>query len=44
MTASGIAQLLDRRADDAGIGHIHPHLFRHGFAHAWLAAGGRRTT
>jgi site-specific recombinase XerD len=40
LTGSGIAQLLDRRADDAGIGHIHPHLFRHGFAHAWLAAGG----
>lgn len=41
LTDSGIAQLLDRRAADAGIGHIHPHLFRHGFAHAWLAAGGQ---
>ena len=41
LTGSGITQLLDRRADDAGIGHIHPHLFRHGFAHAWLSAGGQ---
>lgn len=41
LSDSGIAQMLDRRADDAGIGHIHPHLFRHGFAHAWLAAGGQ---
>ena len=41
LTDSGIAQLLNRRAADAGIGHIHPHLFRHGFAHAWLAAGGQ---
>jgi site-specific recombinase XerD len=41
LTDSGIAQILDRRAADAGIGHIHPHLFRHGFAHAWLAAGGQ---
>jgi site-specific recombinase XerD len=41
LTPSGIAQLLDRRADDAGIGHIHPHLFRHGFAHSWLSAGGQ---
>jgi site-specific recombinase XerD len=41
LTSSGLAQMLDRRADDAGIGHIHPHLFRHGFAHAWLAAGGQ---
>jgi site-specific recombinase XerD len=41
LTDSGIAQLLNRRAADAGIGHIHPHLFRHGFAHSWLAAGGQ---
>jgi len=41
LTDSGIAQILDRRTADAGIGQIHPHLFRHGFAHAWLAAGGQ---
>ena len=41
LTDSGIAQMLNRRAQDAGIAKIHPHLFRHGFAHAWLAAGGQ---
>lgn len=39
-TPSGIAQMLERRAAQAGIGHIHPHQFRHTFAHAWLAGGG----
>jgi site-specific recombinase XerD len=37
---SGIAQMLKRRANDAGIGDLHPHMFRHSFAHQWLAAGG----
>ena len=32
MTDSGLRQMLDRRADDAGIDHVHPHLFRHAFA------------
>ena len=41
MTPSGLAQMLRRRADQAGIGHIHPHQFRHTFAHRWLAAGGQ---
>lgn len=40
MTASGIAQMLERRAKQAGIGHIHPHQFRHTFAHSWLDQGG----
>jgi len=40
MTSSGIAQMLERRAEEAGIGHIHPHQSRHTFAHAWLAGGG----
>lgn len=40
LTPSGVAQVLDRRADQAGVGHIHPHQFRHTFAHQWLAAGG----
>jgi site-specific recombinase XerD len=40
MAASGIGQMLSRRAKAAGVGHIHPHQFRHTFAHAWLAEGG----
>lgn len=39
-TASGIRQMVIRRAQDAGIGHLHPHQLRHYFAHAWLSAGG----
>jgi site-specific recombinase XerD len=39
-TESGIAQMLSRRAATVGIDHIHPHQFRHTFAHRWLAAGG----
>jgi site-specific recombinase XerD len=41
MTPSGIAQMIRRRASQAGIGHIHPHQFRHTFAHRWLAAEGQ---
>jgi site-specific recombinase XerC len=41
MTPSGIAQVLRRRARQADIGHIHPHQFRHTFAHRWLAAEGQ---
>lgn len=40
MTGSGIAQMVKRRARDAGIGHVHPHVFRHTFASGWLSAGG----
>ena len=40
MTESGIAQMLARRARQAGIGHIHPHQFRHTLAHYWKAQGG----
>jgi site-specific recombinase XerD len=39
MTASGIAQMIDRRGADAGIKGLHPHRFRHTFAHRWLADG-----
>jgi site-specific recombinase XerD len=39
LQAAGISQMIGRRAEEAGIGHIHAHQFRHGFAHAWLAAG-----
>lgn len=40
LTESGIAQMLSRRASQAGLGHINPHQFRHTFAHRWMAAGG----
>ena len=37
---SGIGQMLNRRAEEAGLPSVHPHMFRHSFAHQWLAAGG----
>jgi site-specific recombinase XerD len=39
----GLKMLLDRRGRRAGIGHIHPHQFRHTFAHTWLHSGGQET-
>jgi site-specific recombinase XerD len=41
MTDSGVRQMLERRCKDAGLEPIHPHQFRHTFAHRWLAAGGQ---
>jgi site-specific recombinase XerD len=41
MTGNGIAQMLRRRAAQAGIEHLHPHMFRHTFAHRWLSEGGQ---
>lgn len=41
MTESGIYQVLEKRAEQARIGHIKTHLFRHSFAHTWLASGGQ---
>ena len=40
LRASGVSQMLIRRAEAAGVGHVHPHQFRHSFAHAFLANGG----
>lgn len=41
MTWSGISKLVRKRAAEAGIAGVHPHRFRHTFAHTWLAAGGQ---
>ncbi len=43
VTDSGIRQLLLRRGRQAGIDGLHPHLFRHTFAHTWRAQGGNET-
>jgi len=40
MTGSGIYQIVTQRAKQAGIGEIYTHLFRHTFAHLWLAGEG----
>jgi site-specific recombinase XerD len=40
LTDSGIALMLRRRAIQAGVSPLHLHLFRHTFAHQWLAEGG----
>jgi site-specific recombinase XerD len=36
----GVKQMLERRATEAGVDHIHAHRFRHTAAHRWLARGG----
>ena len=40
MTDSGIYQIVRDRALQAGLPHVYTHLFRHSFAHLWLAAEG----
>ena len=40
MTDSGVRQILERRGHQANVAGLHPHRFRHQFAHQWLAAGG----
>ena len=40
ITASGLAQMLRRRAEQAGIGHVHPHQLRHTSAHIFADLGG----
>lgn len=41
LTGWGIYQTVQRRAEEAGIGHVYTHLFRHTYAHRWLAQGGQ---
>ena len=43
MTPSGIAQMLERRAKQAGLPGLFAHQLRHTFAHEWLAEGGNET-
>lgn len=40
LTADAVYQMVRRRAAAAGLDGVHPHLFRHGFADAWLRSGG----
>ena len=42
MTVSGIAAVVRRRAKQAGLEGMHPHVFRHAFSHYWLDAGGNQ--
>jgi site-specific recombinase XerD len=40
LTETGVEQVVKRRGRVAGLADIHPHQFRHTYAHQWLAAGG----
>lgn len=40
MTGDGLYLMLRRRCREAAIAPLHPHQFRHTFAHVWQAAGG----
>jgi site-specific recombinase XerD len=39
MTGQGVAWVVERRAGQAGLGHVHAHQFRHTFAHQQKMAG-----
>lgn len=41
LTHDGIADVVEKRTQLAGLGHINVHRFRHTFAHQWLASGGQ---
>lgn len=43
LTDSGVRQVLERRGKQAGVSGVHPHRFRHQFAHDWLADGNGET-
>lgn len=40
MTDNGIGAMVRKRGAAAGIPELHPHVFRHTFAHEWRLAGG----
>ena len=37
---TGVEQMVRRRAKQAGLEGLHPHIFRHTFAHQWMAQDG----
>ena len=41
MTHDGARDVLNARAAQAGVADVHPHRFRHTFAHRWLAGDGQ---
>ncbi|WP_369253091.1 tyrosine-type recombinase/integrase [Geodermatophilus amargosae] len=41
LTPDGARDVLHLRAARAGVADVHPHRFRHTFAHRWLAGGGQ---
>lgn len=40
LTNPGLAKVLQRRCRQAKVPEVHPHQFRHTFAHEWLSEGG----
>ncbi len=42
VTDSGLQQMVDRRATQAGVAHVHSHQLRHTYAHSFLAEGGNQ--
>ena len=44
LSADGVDAMLKRRGAEAGIAGLHPHAFRHTWAHAFRAAGVTRAT
>lgn len=40
LTIWGVGTAIERRCKQAGIAHVHPHQFRHTFAHLWQVNGG----
>jgi site-specific recombinase XerD len=41
LSAEGFQQMVESRGEQAGLGRLYPHLFRHTYAHQWLASGGQ---
>ena len=40
MKQNGVYQMVQRRAETAGVEGVYPHRLRHSFAHSWLSQGG----